>query len=113
MHRLQNPGWFQHTHLRAINLRASTVLERARLSHIPAMPPGGLLGLLVLAAVGVVSGWRNHSPNRDTWMAWIRLVVAFLCSGLVGWLVATESPHLAVALVAVTFVLALTVGLLG
>jgi hypothetical protein len=46
-------------------------------------------------------------------MAWIRLVVAFLCSGLVGWLVATESPHLAVALVAVTFVLALTVGLLG
>ena len=46
-------------------------------------------------------------------MAWMRLFVAFLCSGVLGWLVATESPHLAEALVAVTLVLALTVGLLG
>ena len=112
MHGAQNPDRLQHAHLRAIDRRASTVLERARLQHVAAKPPG-LLGLLVLAAVGVASGWRNHSPNRETWMAWMRLFVAFLCSGLVGWLVATESPHLALALIAATLTLALSVGLLG
>jgi hypothetical protein len=96
-----------------MNRRASAALQRAGLSQIPAVPAGGLLGLIVLCAVGVVSDWWNKPPSRETWMAWMRLLVAFLCSGLVGWLVASESPYLPEALVVLTLALALSLGLLS
>jgi hypothetical protein len=110
----QNPGGFHpSTHLRAINKRAGTVLQRAELWQIPAAPAGGLIGLIVTSAVGVVSGWWNDRPNPETWIASTRLLVAFLCSGLVGWLVASGSRHLAEALIAMTLALALFLGLIG
>lgn len=82
------------------------------MAQIPAVPAGGLLGLIVLSAVGVVCDWWHNPPSRETWMAWMRPLVAFLCSALVGWLVASGSPHLAEALIAVTLALALSLGLL-
>jgi hypothetical protein len=96
-----------------MNKRVATALQRPELSQIPAAPVGGLLGLIVLSAAGVVCDWWNNPPSRETWMAWMRPFVAFLCSGLVGWLVASGSTHRAEALIAVTLALALLLGLFG
>lgn len=93
-----------------MNKRA-VALQRAELSLIPAAPMGGLLGLIV-SAVRVRSGWWDNPPSREAWTTWMRLLVALLCGGLVGWLVASESTHLVEALIALTLALALSVGLL-
>ena len=114
MHRSQNPRWFHpSTHLQAMNKQAATALHRAGLSQIPAAPVGGPLALLVLSAVGVVSGWWNDPLSRETRMALTRLLVACLSSALVAWLVASGSPHLAEALIALTLALALSLGQFG
>jgi hypothetical protein len=114
VHRAQNPGGFRpSTGLRGLNKRAATAPQRAELWQVPAAPAGGLIGLIVTSVVGLVSGWWNDRPNPETWIASTRLLVAFLCSGLVAWLVASGSPHLAEALIALTLALALSVGLLG
>jgi hypothetical protein len=112
--RLQNPGWFHpRPHLRAMNRRAATALRRAELSQIPVAPVGGLLALLISGAVGVVVAWWNDPPSRETRVACTRLFLAILASGLISWLVASGSTHLAEALIAVTLAFALSVRLLG
>jgi hypothetical protein len=94
-----------------MNKRAAMTLPRAELSQIPAAQVGGLLGLIV-SVVRLGSGWWDNPPSREAWTTWMRLLVALLCGGIAGWLVASGSTHLVEALIALTLALALSVGLL-